>query len=235
MLMTGERLVFNVHHHVTALAKPLAAFFAAVAASVLLLIMVPGSRDGYALVAVAAVVAVCALYAGVRLLQWRRMSVVLTNRRLIYRSGILSRRSREIPLGKITDVTAFQGIFERIIGSGRLEIDTGSESGPWLLYSVPSPQDLKGMIIEATHLSSSGAEGGPQPDDGQQAGHSIRTGRPTIEMMAIPPERPPIYSEIVDQIDRLSRMRDEGVLSEEEFQSAKSSLIERLQTAGEES
>ncbi|MET1049034.1 MAG: PH domain-containing protein, partial [Acidimicrobiales bacterium] len=59
---------------------------------------------------------------------WMTTNFVVTSDRVIYRSGVLSKRGIEVPLDRINTVVFHQGPFERIIGAGDLEIESAGQN-----------------------------------------------------------------------------------------------------------
>ena len=54
---------------------------------------------------------------------------VVTSRRVIYRTGVLSKRGVEIPLERINNINFHQRIIDRIIGAGDLDIESAGKDG----------------------------------------------------------------------------------------------------------
>ena len=94
---------------------------------------------------------------GCRFLYWilemRATQLLLTNRRVILESGILSRQSTEFPLHEIADIHIEQGILGRMMGVGDLVIvcDNSGNRRQIVLMAVDDPaavatriRDLKG-------------------------------------------------------------------------------------------
>lgn len=52
--------------------------------------------------------------------------IVVTNRRVIYREGIIGKQERSIPLNKITDVQISYSVSGRLAGYGTLRIESAS-------------------------------------------------------------------------------------------------------------
>jgi uncharacterized membrane protein YdbT with pleckstrin-like domain len=151
---------------------------------------------------------------------------VLTDQRLVYQTGVITRHSREIPLAKINDVSFYQMVLGRLFGMGDLVVESASESGPFAYFNVPRPERLKMQLLEsikAAHGTPAGAA-----EIQKHVAMAVEAHQPTSEMVHLPPERLPLYSEIVDQIERLDDMRERGVLSVEEFQEAKEALLKKL-------
>ena len=70
-------------------------------------------------------------------LRWRTTTYELTTRRLRVRSGIVTRRGRDIPLARINDVSFEKGLLDRLFGSGRLVVESAGEHGQILLNDIP--------------------------------------------------------------------------------------------------
>ena len=66
----------------------------------------------------------------VRLIQNRFTRWVVTNRRLISMSGVFNQKTIATGLERIQDVHYLRSFWDRIIGTGSLEVDTASEHGP---------------------------------------------------------------------------------------------------------
>lgn len=226
LLVEDEIIVFDVRHHPFFLFGP-AALLTGYAAAWLSLVALSGFfRQGVWVLAGLTLLFLAACNLAWRVAVWRHVELVLTDRRLIYRYGVLSRHSREFPLSKINDVTFQQMILGRILGMGDLVIESASESGQCAFFDLPHPERLKLLILRTMY--SAREEAGDARALATEVAKAVRKEQPTEELRALPPERPPLYSEIVDQIERLDAMRRRGVLSEAEFEDAKRSLLRKL-------
>src|SRR5215468_8437730 len=56
--------------------------------------------------------------------QWTMTYFVVTSRRVIYRTGVLSKKGVEIPLERVNNINFHQRIIDRIIGAGDLDIES---------------------------------------------------------------------------------------------------------------
>ena len=65
-----------------------------------------------------------------KLISWRSTDLVITTRRVIYRTGVIHRFGREIPIDRIQDVTYRQTLLERILGAGSLTVESADERHP---------------------------------------------------------------------------------------------------------
>jgi hypothetical protein len=87
-------------------------------------------------------------------------------------------------------------------------------------------------MLEGAHAAQNGPAG--DRELALEAARTVSREQPTLELPPLPPERPPLYSEIVDQIERLDAMRERGVISGGEFDEAKQGLLARLNREPEE-
>ena len=92
---------------------------------------------------------------------WLSASYTVTNRRLINRSGVFTRRGRDIPLYRINDVKYEKDLLDRILGCGTLVVSDASEEGMSTLYDVPNVEDLQLVITNLLFANDDGSD-----DDG---------------------------------------------------------------------
>jgi uncharacterized membrane protein YdbT with pleckstrin-like domain len=149
-LAEGEHLVLRLHPHWKTVLRPILVLAVIIAAVLVLLIFLPSSSDKPAVklaigaVALLAAVAWCA----VPLLRWRTTSYELTNRRLRLRVGILTRSGRDFPLTRISDVSFSQGLLDRILGCGRIVVESAGEHGQLVLTEIPHVQDVQAQLFQ---------------------------------------------------------------------------------------
>jgi uncharacterized membrane protein YdbT with pleckstrin-like domain len=79
-------------------------------------------------------------------LRWRTTHYVITTHRLLFREGVLARRGRDIGLGRITDVSYGQTLWERIINSGTLTIESAGEGGATVLRHIPDSDGVQQLL-----------------------------------------------------------------------------------------
>lgn len=81
-------------------------------------------------------------------LTWLTTTYTVTSRRLITRSGLLSRRGHDIPLIRISDVSYEHGLLDRVLGCGTLVISDASEHGRVVLHDIPQVERVHLRISE---------------------------------------------------------------------------------------
>ena len=74
----------------------------------------------------------------------------VTNKRVVFKTGIISRRSEEMKLGSIETVEIDQGILGRILGYGDVRV-TGRGTSDVLFRSVADPMAVKRAIESVSH------------------------------------------------------------------------------------
>ena len=80
------------------------------------------------------------------ILSWRRKKYQLTNQRVVIQKGILRRKRSSIHYPKIQDIEIYQGIIDRIISAGDIEIYGGHEHTNIVLEDIPNPREVEDMI-----------------------------------------------------------------------------------------
>lgn len=148
---------------------------------------------------VAGVLLLAVVIAAEGLVRWTTTLHVVTNERVIYRAGFIGKRGKEIPLEVINDVAFNQRIIERIFGTGDLMIESAGTHGQTRYSDIPSPEKVQTTIYTAREERMLHMEG---LDRVQPSGESTAS-----------------------QLDRLSRLHDEGKLTDEEFAQEKRKLL----------
>lgn len=147
LLADDEEVVAHLHPHALTVFWPVVRLLLIVGAGSFGMAMIPvGSNQGVLrLVLLCVGVVLVALTVVGPLLRRRTTHYVITTHRLLYRTGILSRTGRDIALGRITDVSFSQTLWERIIRSGTLRITSAGE-GATVLSRVPGSERVQQLL-----------------------------------------------------------------------------------------
>ena len=156
LLADDERVVKHLHPHWVTLVVPTALLLVVVGLASFLAAIAP---DGSLQTVVRLVIAVVALAALVVVtlvpyLRWRMTHYVLTTHRLMTRVGILSHSGRDVPLNRINNAMYEQSLFERIINSGTLVVESAGEDGQQVFRHIPDAdqtQQLINRLVEGDH------------------------------------------------------------------------------------
>jgi uncharacterized membrane protein YdbT with pleckstrin-like domain len=75
--------------------------------------------------------------------------IAVTNRRVIYKKGLIRRQTNEMNMDKVESVKIDQSILGRMLGYGNVNI-LGTGEGFETLRNIPSPIELRNSIITGT-------------------------------------------------------------------------------------
>ena len=201
LLHPGERIAFDLHPHWWFFA-PLASIAVGIlAAAVAATVLLKDTTQTYTLLGVGVLAVIWLITLLVKFAEWRTTHFVLTSDRLIVRSGVLSKQGTEIPLERINDLSYHQSLFERMVGAGDLVIESAGERG----------QDRFPRI--------------PHPDQAQQLVYTeMENNRQRISGVHIDQQE----ASIPEQIAELAKLRDQGAVTDAEFQAKKAELLSRM-------
>jgi len=149
-LSEGERLVLKLHPHWKTLVRPVFILVVLTAAASAALILLPtGGRTAIIRLVIGAVAVVAALiWVLVPILWWRTTSYELTTRRLRLREGILARSGRDFPLIRISDVSFSHGLIDRLLGCGKLIVESAGEHGQLVLTEIPQVEQVQATLFQ---------------------------------------------------------------------------------------
>ncbi len=149
-LADDERSVLLVHPHWKTILRPLFLLVLTLAAAVALLVVIPsGSAASWERLAVGVLAVIILLgWVLVPTLRWRATTYELTTRRFRMREGIIARKGRDIPLTRINDVSFEKGPIDRLLGSGRLVVESAGEHGQLRLNEIPSVEQVQSLLYQ---------------------------------------------------------------------------------------
>lgn len=109
------------------------------------------------------------IIAGMLLWTWfsySKSEVTLTNRRLVFRTGLLSRRSGELPLENVESIYISEPLFGRMCGYGTVMVTTVGGAS-FALSFIGSPQIFHSTLQKAVLDAKNAIRGGPEtPESG---------------------------------------------------------------------
>jgi uncharacterized membrane protein YdbT with pleckstrin-like domain len=174
-------------------------------------------KTGASWVIVALVIA-WAVWLGLKYLSWARTYFVVTNQRVVYRTGVVARKGAEIPLDRITNINFTQRMFERIIGAGNLEVQSAGEQGTTTFDFVRHPDGVQQEIYRQMDLREHRQSSTDATAVGDAVAQAIAGQAPAAAPGASVPE----------QIEQLARLRDAGHITPAEFEAKKAELLGRM-------
>lgn len=149
LLNPGEKIVVSTRTHPKALILPILTLVVLLAAGVAFSVFVD---NGTARLVAWLLVLLLVLWRVLwPFLDWLTSSYTITDRRLITRNGIITRRGHDIPLGRISDVAYELDLIDRVLGCGTLVISDASTHGQVLIYDIPQVEATQRKLNELLH------------------------------------------------------------------------------------
>jgi uncharacterized membrane protein YdbT with pleckstrin-like domain len=171
LLSEGEHVVISTRTHWKALVFPVVVLIVTCGLAGFLLAVLPsGSTHDALMWVVIAVAAIVIVWWTLRpFIVWLTTEYTVTNRRIIHRSGIITRRGRDIPLYRINDVSYERDLLDRMLGCGTLVIAVANEEGSTILYDVPRVEQIQLKIADLMFRKTDTTDEdtplqGPEPD-----------------------------------------------------------------------
>lgn len=201
LLGENERIILITRQHWFLMVS---AIIAELIATIVILVVVTIALPINPLIALGYLVLILPVGHGIYdFLRWWNVEYVVTNRRVIHLSGVLNKNVTDSSLEKVNDVKMEQSLFGRIFDYGDVEILTASELGINLFKRIGDPVRFKTAMINAKeHIGRD--EDSPRP--------KTRSTERTVP-------------ELIADLDQL---RQQGVLSNEEFEAKKRELLSKI-------
>lgn len=131
-----------------------------------------------------------------RYARWSTTYFVVTSDRVIYRSGVVRKHGIEIPLERVNNVSSSQSLFERILSTGNLLIESGGESGQQRFTDIKNPERVQNLIHAQREANNTRMYGGGSSE-----------------------------TDPASQLEKLEGMLERGTLTREEFDKEKRRLL----------
>jgi uncharacterized membrane protein YdbT with pleckstrin-like domain len=156
LLAEDEDVVLDLHPHWKQLVWPLLLLPAVVGLATYLAFIVPsGSARTPLRVAIGAVAVLVLLrFTLWPYLRWQTTRYVLTNRRVVIRTGVFGRSGRDIPLTRVNDVSFRHSLLERMLRCGTLTIESAGEHGQVVLPEVPRVELVQREVYRAVEAET---------------------------------------------------------------------------------
>jgi Short C-terminal domain len=141
---------------------------------------------------------------------WRRRHyLALTNQRLLHGKGIVMIKvERSLPLSRIQDAT-----YARTLWLGGVAISSAGGSEGTLKDTNYSPKDARGFVDAVNKVA-----GHPGPG----------LGEPTAAAPAAASAAAPQAGSAPDDLRQLAKLREEGLITEEEYEAKRQELLKRI-------
>jgi uncharacterized membrane protein YdbT with pleckstrin-like domain len=202
LLIEGEELVLDLRPHPVALALP--AFVLLVSLIGAVWLTTATTINGWIWWGI--FIAIVIAYVIPKFLNWWTSVFAVTSDRLVHRSGWISKTSMEIPLEAINDVRLEQGVIDRMVGAGSILISSASTGGTNRFEDVRHPEEVQKTIYEQGEMNKKRMYQGDQS-------------------VTNTPATPTVAPSTMGELERLGKLRADGVLTEAEFQEQKRRIL----------
>ena len=153
---------------------------------------------------------------------WRTAEFAVTNLRVLRYEGLVQRRSSETLLTSVSDVKLNVGIVGKSLGYGDLQIFTQSgDAGADSFTSITKPAEFRNAMMTVKLQDQVASRPAPAPAPAPVAPAPV----------APAPAPAPAAATAEDQaasLVRLAELRDQGVISPEEFEAKKTEILSRM-------
>ncbi len=158
----GEEVVFDLHPHWGQLFVPVLVFLVVAGAGGFGAAVTPSGKyqtDGRWAILVVGIVLV-GWFTVLPYLRWLTTRYVLTDQRLVIRRGIVARHGRDVPLDRVNDVSFSESLFERLLRSGTLVVESAGEHGQLTLTDVPRVEHVQRELYRMVEEHRAARTGG---------------------------------------------------------------------------
>ncbi|GLZ49500.1 hypothetical protein Acsp06_56850 [Actinomycetospora sp. NBRC 106375] len=151
VLRRGEHVLAHRRPHwrmlvVPALVPPAAVFLAALLAGLADAVPAGSTRTALRLALVLLAVVAIGWLAVLPLVRWRCTHLVVTDRRVLVREGVLTRESVDVGGATITGVRTRRTALERVLGAGTLVVATAGADEPWEFAGLGDVDTLARLV-----------------------------------------------------------------------------------------
>ena len=203
LLNDGEELVLDLRPHWWYFSKHILTAIPLF----LLLLLVWKLNNGITWAVLGVIWLAWALWLAGKFVQWNYTHFVVTTDRVIFRTGAFAKHGVEIPMDRISNINFHQGIWERIIGAGDLEIESAGRDGQSKFDDVWHPDAVQQEIHRQMEVNARKRAGWTNP---------------------APAAAAPSAATVPEQLNQLAELRDRGVITAEEFEAKKAQLLDRM-------
>ena len=167
---------------------------------------------------------------GYSYIQWWVEDYVVTNQKVVKVAGLLTKRTSGAALEKINDVILEQGPLGRLLGYGTLKVSTASDSSDLTYETMRAPAEFRRTMLDqkmefeqadARHIAAAVLASAPAPVPAPVPAQPVTMPAPL-------PAPAPAASPAEAKLRSLAKLRDDGIISPEEFEAKKAEALADL-------
>ena len=89
---------------------------------------------------------------GLYVFWWLAKTLTVTDRRVVWRRGLLGSKERSVPLQQVQDVSVEYTLFGRLLGYGTVRVESaGGPATEIVAPRIPRPGQVRDAILERLH------------------------------------------------------------------------------------
>lgn len=164
---------------------------------------------------------------------WRTQEFLVTSRRLVLAWGVLSKNSSDSSLEKINDAQLEISVLGRLLDYGTLKVMTAAPlAGADYLVRLSNAKAFKKTMMTAKHELQSGGGDGEDYDRRSTPPPAAASAPVRASGIDVSGGQDPLKADTPDEVAavlaQLSKLRDDGAISDAEFEAKKQDLLGRL-------
>jgi uncharacterized membrane protein YdbT with pleckstrin-like domain len=215
-LMPGERMVLSSHPHWWYFWKHAASLV------VILLVYVLASMSwdwlSTALIWLAtAALLVDFVATAIRFAQWQTTRFAITDRRVAYQTGLISRHGVSIPINRVNNVNFHQGAIARMLGNGTVVIESAGETGESVFENIPHPEHVRQVIFNQMDVDEN--------KDAQRDADAIAQAIARTQPIAPPAAAAPAATDAQSRLQQLEQLHAQGLINDSEYQAKRTEIL----------
>ncbi len=169
---------------------------------------------------------------GYSYIQWWVEDYAVTNQKVMKVAGLLRKRTSGAALEKINDVIMEQGPFGRMLGYGTLKVATASDSTDLVYETMRNPAEFRRAMLDQK-MEFEQADARHIADAVRDSAYQAPPTQEVVTQVPAPPPAPaappvPAAPTADDKLRSLAKLRDDGIISPEEFEAKKTELLADL-------
>jgi uncharacterized membrane protein YdbT with pleckstrin-like domain len=159
------------------------------------------------------------IWVGRSYIEWWVQEFAVTNQKVVKVSGLMTKRTNGAGLEKINDVLMEQGVLGRLLGYGTLQVSTASDSSDLTFETMRAPAEFRRAMLDQKMVF--------EQADAQHIADAVRaSAAPPAPVAAAVPT--PAEATAEDKLRSLAKMRDDGLITPEDFETKKADLLAEM-------
>lgn len=161
----------------------------------------------------------------------QKLTVTVTAQHVVFERGMLGTETQQVPMAHVFDVDVKQTMVQKSRGVGTLTVHVnrpGGERETVVLEDIPQPSELARCLNDIAPRARHAESQIQNTHYYQGGGHPMHVPTPPPAPAPAPATAAPSADDIMSQLERLGKLRDAGVVSEEEFAAKKAEMLARL-------